>query len=44
MSIAKFAVAESALGQSEAPSIKTRTPAKRQSVALADTVAVPEPR
>lgn len=44
MSIAKHAVAESAIGQAEPPLIRTKTPPKRQYVALADTTAVPEPR
>ena len=44
MSIAKYAVAESALSQSEAPVVRSKTPPKRQTIALADTTATPEPR
>ena len=44
MSIARYAVAESALAQNEAPLVRTKTPPKRQTVALADIKAVPEPR
>lgn len=44
MSIAKYALAEAAIGQSEAPVVRTKTPPKRQTVALADADAVPEPR
>lgn len=44
MSIARYAVAEGAIGQVEPPVIRSKTPPKRQYVALADTVAVPEPR
>lgn len=44
MSIARYAVAESALAQSEAPVVRSKTPPKRQMIALADTNAVPEPR
>lgn len=44
MSIARQAVAESALGEGAAPVVRTKTPSKRQYVALADTTAVPEPR
>lgn len=44
MSIARNAVAESALAESVAPVVRTKTPSKRQYVALADTTAVPEPR
>jgi len=44
MSIARHAVAENSLAQTEAMVSKTKTPPKRQYVALADTKAVPEPR
>lgn len=44
MSIAKYALGESAIGQAGAPVIKTKAPPKRQYVALADTTTVPEPR
>ena len=44
MSIAKYALAESAIGQSEAPVVRTKTPPTRQTIALADTTATPEPR
>lgn len=44
MSIARYAVAESALAQGEAAVIRSKTPPKRQTIALADTKAVPEPR
>ena len=44
MSIARHAVAESALAESAAPVIPTKTPPRRQYVAQADTTAVPEPR
>lgn len=44
MSIAKFAVAESSIAQGEAPVVRTKTPPRRQSIALADAKAIPEPR
>lgn len=44
MSISKYAVAESAIGQTDAPVIRAKTPSKRQYVALPDTIAAPEPR
>ena len=44
MSIAKFAVAESAIGQDAPPVMRNKTRPKRQYVARADIVAVPEPR
>lgn len=44
MSIARYAVAESALAQTGMPVIRSKTPSKRHYVALADTKAVPEPR
>lgn len=44
MSIARHAVAASALAEGAAPVVRTKTPPKRQDVALADTKAVPEPR
>lgn len=44
MSIARFALGEGAIAQAEATSIKSRTPPKRISVALADASVVPEPR
>ena len=44
MSIARYALAEGAIGQAEPPVIRSKTPPKRQTVALADNEAVPEPR
>lgn len=44
MSIARFAMAESAIAQGEVPSVRSKTPPKRQTIALADTTATPEPR
>ncbi len=44
MSIAKYAVSEGAVGQSEPQVVKPKGPPKRQYVALADIKAVPEPR
>lgn len=44
MSIGKYAIAEGAISQGDAPAIKTRTPPKRQYVALPDVIAAPEPR
>lgn len=44
MSIARYALAEGAIGQAEPPVIRSKTPPKRQTVAFADTVTVPEPR
>ena len=44
MSIARFAIGESAIAQGEAASVKSKTPPKRTSVALADARSTPEPR
>ena len=45
MSIARYAVAESGLAQGETPVVvPTKTPPKRQYVALAEIKAVPEAR
>ena len=44
MSIARYAVAEGAFAQGDAPVVRSKTPPKRQTVALADIKAVPEAR
>lgn len=44
MSIAKFSIGDAAISQSDTPTVRTKTPPKRQYVALADIKAVPEPR
>jgi len=44
MSIARFALAETALGQAETTAARSKTPPKRTTVALADASQVPEPR
>ena len=44
MSIATFAVAEAAMAQIHAATSRNKVPPKRQTIALADIKAVPEPR
>lgn len=44
MSIGKYAIGEGAVGQSEAPAIRSKVPSKRIYTALADAPAIPEPR
>ena len=44
MSIGRYAIGEAAIGQSEAPAIRSKVPPKRVYTALADVATIPEPR
>lgn len=44
MSIARFAIGEESIGQGETASVRSKTPPKRTTVALANAAIVPEPR
>ena len=44
MSIGRYAIGEGAVSQSEAPTLKSKVPPRRITIALADARIIPEPR